>query len=79
MRKAVAAIARRTGLSPYAARNLAEKRGMVGPRKMPEQFVSPGRGRSKKPTTTGKPALTGRANAMTRGKGKKTGLKRQGY
>jgi len=26
-----------------------------------------------------KPAATGRANAVTRGKGKKTGLKKQGY
>jgi len=34
----------------------------------------------KKPKkTAGKPALTGRANAITRGRGKKTGLKKQGY
>ena len=46
---------------------------------MPRKTAMPAK--SRKPSTSKgkKPALTGRALAVTRGKGKKTGLKRQGY
>ncbi len=86
MRKKVAALASRKGLKPYAARKLAISKGIIPntpwpggkgkgritPVKNATAEKAAARSRATKP-----PKLTGKALALTRGKGRKIGLRRK--